>query len=182
VETKVGEQVALVTDLTPKADTLDEIRKLLKAEDGENVIDKVTNLIEKIEGESKTAIKEFIRGLVEKKVKSTRGQALVHRLIGEMEADYEGPLNDDLKTKIEADFEAKIEEDESVKGLVGEMAGWPEEPAEGSSEDRARSGGTSLGGASRSGHSRGREMTGVVGSDAAVVRKTGNLTVRKVRL
>lgn len=167
IQTKVGEQTALVEALQPEADLLTKLKEALKLSDGENPVEKAEVLLAKVEELSSTAIKDFIKSIVGKKVKTERGQALVARLIGEMHMDYEGPLTDELKTKIEADFTAKVEGDEDIKAVIGEMKG----------SDSDRSGGAFLGGRSRVGaeHDAGADSKGVV-------RENENLVVTKTRV
>lgn len=169
VETKIGEQATVVAELQPQADMLAQIKELLKVADGENPVEKLTNLIQTIEESASSSVKEYILGLVEKKVKTPRAQNLVKRLIGEMWTEYEGPLTDDLKTKIEEDFTAKVEGDEDIKAVVGEMA-------PGHHTER-QEGGNQFGGRSRAGDGRGRETT-----QDGVVSENSNLRVRKVRI
>ena len=172
VETKVGEQTALVAELQPEVDLLGEIKKLLKLKDGENPVEKLAAFIEDVEEAGRDEIKSFINGLVEKRVKSTRGQALVKRLIGEMESDFEGPLTDELKAEIKTKFEEKVEGDEDIKSLVGEMT------TEDEDEDRRGGhGGSNLGGRSRAGASRGRgdKADGVVKRNEHIVVRTAKL-------
>lgn len=168
---KVGEMEAMVGTLQPDADLLAEIKKLLKLTDGENPLEKVTNLIQKIEDSASAEIKDFVKSLISKKVKTERGQALVGRLIGEMHSEYEGPLTEELKKQIETDFTSKIEGDEDIKTLVGEMAPFNDD------NSGSGSGGSHVGGRSRAGAGRGR------GEPAdGVVRRTDNLVVRKQRV
>jgi hypothetical protein len=170
IEAKVGEQVALVAELQPEVDILGEIKKLLKLQDGENPVEKLASFIESVEEAGKSEIKAFVNGLVEKKVKSTRGQALLRRLIGEMETNYEGDLTDDLKKKIEDDFTAAIEGDKDIVAMIGEMK--VDDP-----DENGGNGGRNLGGRSRAGAQRGRDN-----AENGIVRQNDNLTVRKVTL
>jgi hypothetical protein len=172
-ETKIGEQTTAIDALQPEADMLAEIKKLLKLTDGENPVEKLTNLITRIEEAGSADIRAYVKELVAKKVKSTRGQALLGRLIGEMHTEYEGPLDDDLKKKITDDFNAKIEGDEDIKELVGEMAS-------SSSDDDNREGPRALGGRSRAGAHRGTfgEGGNSTGTDG-VVKTNERITVRK---
>lgn len=153
---------------------LAEIKKLLKLTDGENPVEKLTNLITRIEEAGSADIRAYVKELVAKKVKSTRGQALLGRLIGEMHTEYEGPLDDDLKKKITDDFNAKIEGDEDIKELVGEMA------SSSSDDDDNREGPRALGGRSRAGAHRGTfgEGGNSAGTDG-VVKTNERITVRK---
>lgn len=170
VEARVGEMETSIAALKPEVDVLGEIKKLLKLEDGENPVEKLSAFIEKVEDAASSGIKDYINEVVAKKVKSTRGQALVKRLIGEMHEDYEGPLTDDLKKKIEDDVVAKIDGDEDIKSLVGEMTS-------GGGERQERRGAPPLGGRSRAGAERGR-------SDAedGVVSRNDRLVVRTVKM
>jgi hypothetical protein len=170
VEAKVGEMTTSIAALQPEVDVLGEIKKLLKLEDGENPVEKLTAFITKVEDAASSGIKEYINEIVAKKVKSTRGQALVKRLIGEMHEDYEGPLTDDLKKKIEDDVVAKIDGDDDIKSLVGEMTS-------GNEDRETRHGAPPLGGRSRMGAERGRGD-----GDDGVVSKNDNLVVRKVKM
>lgn len=168
LEAKVGEQTTAIAALQPEVDLFTEIKKLLKLSDGENPVEKLATLIENIEEAGKSEIKSFVNELIGKKFKTDRAKSIVRRLIGEMESKYEGPLTDELKTKIENDFNKVIEDDKDVTALVGEMAAFNDDDGGGNG------GGASLGGRSRAGNSRGRN-----GNEEGVVRKTDNLTVRK---
>ncbi len=171
LDSKIGEMTTKVEAADADAEVVTKLKELLKLSEGENVVEKITTLVSKIEDTAKSEIKEFIRELVARKVKTERGQGLVLRLVGEMESEYDGSLTDDLKAKIETDFNAKIDGDEDVKAIIGEMGAFE-------STGRGR-GGASLGGKSRAGESHGR--TGA-GESSGVVRQTGNLTVTKRRL
>ena len=168
LDEKVGEMQATIDTQKDVVDEAGKIKELLKVADGENVVEKVTSLVTKIESTAKSDIKDFIKSLVEKKVKTPLGQSLVLRLVGEMESDYEGPLDDDLKKKIEADFNTKVEEDEDVKQVVGEMQ---------SDESSSSRGGSGLGGRSRAGEDRGRVGAGESGK----TRQSGTVTISKRR-
>lgn len=175
VEKKVGEQTALVADLQPEVDLLGEIKKLLKLKDGENPVEKLAAFIEDVEAAGKDEIKNFVNSLVEKKIKSTRGQALVKRLIGEMDAEYEGPLTDDLKKQITDDFTSKIEADDDIKAIVGEMVADDEHGS--GNGNKGGQGGSNLGGRSRAGITRGRDD-----KDDGIVSRNENLVVKRVAL
>jgi hypothetical protein len=171
VEVKVGEQTALVADLQPQVDVLAEIKKMLKLTDGENPVEKLGNLIASIEDAAAGEIKDFIKEVISKKVKSTRGQALVGRLIGEMHTEYAGrDLDDATKKEITEAVDSKIEADSDIKALVGEMKG-------GNDDEGETRGGAALGGRSRAGENRGRN-----GAENGVVRQTENLVVKSVKL
>lgn len=174
LQTQIGEMTTAATAIEPDMELLASIKSALKLTDGENPLEKITNLLQKVEELGTSEIKGWIKEVVGKKVKTERGQALVHRLLGEMHTEYEGALTDDLKAKIEADVVKKMEEDEDVKELVGEMAPFGEER----SSSRG-SGGASLGGRSRTGSERGRENGG---KGDGVVSRNDNLTVRRVRV
>lgn len=165
LNTKIGEQETAIGVMKPDVDLVGEIRKLLKLEEGENPVEKITNLMQRIEDAGRDEIKAFINSLIDKRVKTDRGKALLRRFIGEMESDYEGPLTDELKTKITADFNEQIDGDDELKELVGEMA-----PAtEGTKEKQE--GGASLGGRSRAGSEHGR-------GNADGETKRGGLTIK----
>jgi hypothetical protein len=170
VEAKVGEQATAIAELKPEVDLLGEIKKLLKLKDGENPVEKLAAFIEDVESAGKEEIKSFVHNLIEKKVKSTRGQALVKRLIGEMHTEYEGPLTDELKSKIETDFSERVEGDEDIKSLVGEMVTDEEDENRG----KRGSGGSSLGGRGRAGSMR-------QGEDG-VVKENSDIKIRTVKL
>jgi hypothetical protein len=169
LETTIGEQTTTISALQPEVDILAEIKKLLKLSEGENVVEKVTNLLNQVEESARGEIKAFVQSLVEKKVKTPRGQAVVNRLIGEMHTSYDGELTPELKQQIETDFNSKIENDDDIKAVIGEMSS-----TEGGSEGE---GGTSLGGRSRTGATR---QSGDGGE--GVVTKNENLVVRKTRV
>ncbi len=170
LDEKIGEMTTKVEAADADADVVVKVKELLKLTDGDNVVEKITALVSKIEDTAKSEIKDFIRTLVAKKVKTERGQGLVLRLVGEMESGYDGPLDNELRTKIESDFNAKIETDDDVKAVIGEMGSF----SDGSGRTR---GGVSLGGKSRTGENRGR----VGATESGVVRETGNLKVTKRR-
>jgi hypothetical protein len=174
VEAKVGEQTALVADLQPQVDLLTEIKNLLKLQDGENPVEKLASFIEQVEEAGKSEIKDFVNSLVSKKIKSTRGQALLRRLVGEMETEFDGELTDDLKREITTAFEAKIDGDDDIKALVGEMADFEDDPNE--EEQQRGRGGSNLGGRSRAGFTRGRSDRG-----DGVVKRNENLVVKTVK-
>lgn len=177
---KVGEQATAITAAEPEIEIANKVRELLGLAEGENPVEKLTNVLTAVEDGAKKEIRDFINSLVSKKVKTTRGQAVLARVlnVGEMASEYEGDLDDDLKKKIETDFDKKIEGDDTTKALVGEMGGWVDPPAE--NENRSRSqGGSQVGGRSRAGEGRGREN---FSSDDGVVRRTDNITVRKVKV
>lgn len=167
LDEKVGEMQGVIDTTKADVDVVAEIRKLLKLEEGDNVVEKVTSLVSKIEDTAKDEIKNFIRELVGKKVKTERGQGLVLRLVGEMESQYEGPLTDDLKKTIEADFNKVVEDDEDVKAVIGEMG----------SDQGHGTGGATLGGRSRAGEDRGRVGAGETSKE----RKQGAVTIAKRR-
>lgn len=173
LNSKIGEQTVALEAAKPEIDTVAKLKELLKAEDGENVLEKVTNLMERIEDASKSEIRAFVNDLIGKKVKTERGRNLVARLVGEMADDYDGTLDDDLKKKIEEDFNTKVDGDDVVKSLIGEMADWTD-------DDKGKgstTGGSSLGGRSQSGASRGR-------NDGKSERRSegGGVVIRQVRL
>lgn len=173
LETKVGEQATLVATLEPEAEISKKVRELLGLAEGENPIEKLTNILTTVEEAASRDVKDFIKSLIANKVKTERAQGVVGRLIGEMHSEYEGQeLTDDLKKKIEQDFEDRIDGDEDVKALVGEMAGWTE-PA---NERRSR-GGTSLGGRTRGAESRGRQN---IENDGVTHRGGLKITKRKL--
>lgn len=165
---KIGESVAAAEALKPDMELLENIKTALKLSDGENPLEKVTALIEKIENVSATQIKDFIKEMIGKKAKSTRAQELVNRLVGEMHTEYDGVLDDELKAKIEADFTAKIEGDDLIKSVIGEMS---------PGDERGRGAGATLGGRSKAGAEHGRGNTG-----DGVVKTNENITVRKRRV
>lgn len=173
LETKVGEQATALAAAEPEVEISKKVRELLGLAEGENPIERLTNILASVEDAAAKDVKEFIKTLIGKKVKTERGQAVLGRLIGEMHTEYDGQkLDDALKTKIESDFEAKIDGDEDVKALVGEMAGWEEQQ----SSNRGR-GGSSLGGRTQGGEERGRGGIGEAGT-----LKRGSVTITKRKL
>ena len=171
---KVGEQTATIEAQKAEVDVTAEIRKLLKLGEGENIIEKIEALLTKLDEATTADVREYIKEVVGKKVKSKTGQAIVHRLLGEMHTDYAGKtLDDSLKKEIEEAVEQRIEADEDVKALVGEMADMRE--SGGSGEER---GGSRVQGRSRVGEMR--HEGNVIEGDKETRR--GALKVRRVRL
>lgn len=169
---KIGEMEGAVASLQPEVDVLGEIKKLLKLTDGENPVEKLSNLLAQIEDAASADIKGYIKEVVAKKIKSTRGQNLVHRLLGEMHTEFAGrELDDELRGEIKTAIENKIKDDEDVSALVGEMAGHSDD------EEGETRGGSNLGGRSRAGAQRGRGDAG-----DGVVKRTENLVVKRVAL
>lgn len=169
---KIGEMEGAVASLQPEVDVLGEIKKLLKLTDGENPVEKLSNLLAQIEDAASADIKGYIKEVVARKIKSTRGQNLVHRLLGEMHTEYAGrELDDDLRGEIKTAIEEKIKADEDITALVGEMAGHVDD------EEGATHGGANLGGRSRAGAGRGRNEAG-----DGVVKRTENIVVKRVTL
>jgi hypothetical protein len=173
LESKVGEQATAIAALEPEAEIAKKIRELLGLAEGANPLEKLSNMLERLEESASADVKEFIKGLIAGKVKTTRAQGVLNRLIGEMHTEYEGQtLDDELKKTIKDDFEAKIESDEDVKVLVGEMSGWQDDDS-----SRSRSnGGSSLGGRTKGGESRGRQGIGEEGE----TRRGGLKITKKV--
>lgn len=169
LDEQIGEMTTKVGELQPEVDILTKVKELLGLSEGENVVEKVTNLLSQIEDVSASEIKAYIKEAIAKKVKTDRGQALVARLVGEMHTEYEGEILDDtLKAKIDTDLDAKIENDEILKSIIGEMVPFTD-------EDKPKSGnqgGSALGGRSRSGDVRSAGQDGVVKENQFVtVRK-----------
>lgn len=163
--TQVGEMTTTVDALKPEVDLLGKVKELLGLTEGENVVEKVTALLASIEDAAASEIKTYIKEAIGKKVKTERGQALVARLVGEMHTEFEGELNDEMKKKIDEALDAKIDGDEVIKSVVGEMAAFSARD-----EGRGNQGGSALGG--RSGR---RES---LGKDEGAT-SNGQLTVRK---
>lgn len=161
--TKIGEMTTAAEAVTPEIDLLGQIKTLLKLSDGENPVDKLKNLLSKVEEAGSAGVKAYIKELISKKVKDEQGQALVGRLIGEMHSDYQidGELTEDDKKKIAADFDSKVEGDEVLKKQIGEMT-----PARTTNDGR---GGASL--PSRSAPPAARVENEVVETDNIVRRK-----------
>jgi len=173
---KVGEQTALVEKLTPEAEISSKVRELLGLAEGTNPIEKLENVLKSVEDSASKDVRDFVKSLIEKKVKTPRAQGVLGRLLGEMHTEYEGQtLDDDLKKEIEADFNKRIEEDEDVKVLVGEMASWTE--TENDDKGTRHRGGTSMGGTTQGGKTRGRGEIGSAGTE-----RRGGLTITKRKL
>lgn len=168
LNTQVGEMTTQVGALQPEADTLSKVKELLGLAEGENVIEKVTNLLASIEDASASEIKAYIKEAIAKRVKTERGQALVARLVGEMHSEYEGDFTDEMKAKIDSDLDEKIEGDEILKSVVGEMVTFQEKKEQGAGQ-----GGSALGGRGKQRDTSGRDdKNGVVSSNS-------QLTVRR---
>lgn len=173
---QIGEMTTKVGELQPEVDILVKVKELLGLSEGENVVEKVTNLLSQIEDVSASEIKAYIKEAIAKKVKTDRGQALVARLVGEMHTEYDGQaLDDALKAKIDGDLDARIEEDEILKSVVGEMVSFTDDKGEGKNGNQ---GGSALGGRSRSGDARGgsEKGDGVVSSNQFVTVRKRTLT------
>jgi hypothetical protein len=166
--TQVGEMTAAADAVKPEVDTFGKVKELLGLTDGENVVEKVTNLLATIEDASASEIKAYIKEAIAKKVKTERGQALVARLVGEMHTEFDGKLDDEMKAKIDTALAEKIEGDEILKSVVGEMVTFTE-----SQERGAGQGGSALGGKGRQ-----RDFSGADESKG-IVSQNGQLTVRK---
>lgn len=173
VETKVGEQATLVADLQPKVEILDKIKELLKLSDGDNIVDKVESLLASVDEATVTPLKDYLKELVSKKIKTPRVAALVNReIVGEMVTTFSGQeLTDDLKKKIEDDFTKRVSDDSELSEIVGEMAPFSEERGSGGTS----TGGANLGGRSRAGTHRGRTEDGST-------ERRGGLVVTKRKL
>lgn len=170
LETQVGEQATLVAELQPEAEISSKVRELLGLAEGENPLEKLGAILKSVEDAATADVKEFIKSLVSKKVKTDRAAGVLHRLIGEMHTEYaDQPLTDDLKTQIEEDFEKRISDDEDISALVGEMAGWEDPEAK-----KNNRGGSTLGGRQRGAESRGREAV-----DGAGTTRRGGLKITK---
>lgn len=151
IQTKIGEMTTAAEAAKPELDILGEIRKLLKLSEGENPVEKLQALLAKIDEVATSGVKDFIKGLVAKKVKNENAQNIVNRMIGEMHTEYaDKDFNDDLKKQIETDLDAKIEGDEDIKAVIGEMAPVERKPDDGR-------GGADLGGRSVPPEERQRE-------------------------
>ena len=172
LETKVGEQTAVIDKLTPEAEIANKVRELLGLAEGANPLEKLESVLKSVEDSASKDVRDFVKSLIDKKVKTQRAQGVLGRLLGEMHTEYEGKvLDDDLKKEIEEDFNKRIEDDEDVKVLVGEMAAWEE-----SNDPPTRHrGGSSLGGPTKGGNSRGRSLEGET-------TRRGGLTITKRKL
>jgi hypothetical protein len=164
LNTKVGEMEAAVEAAKPELDILAKIKELMKLAEGENPIEKLQKLFAQIEETASKDVKDFIKSLVAKKVKDEKGQSIVNRMLGEMHSEYDGKtLDDALKTKIEEDFNSKVEADDDIKAVIGEMGG------DGGREVIDGRGGAHLGGQSKPGEERMQGKT----------TETENITRRK---
>jgi hypothetical protein len=171
LETKVGEMTTQVETLEPQAAILEELKKLLKLEDGANIVEKVTALISKVESLSTQAVRDFVKEIVGKKIpKSELAQRIISRAVGEQidrtPFDF-SELTDDVKKKVGEMIDAEIEKDADIKEL--KVTG---------GEQTTRTdatGGASFAGRDRSGS---QSRTG----DPAVVTDNDNIRVRKVKV
>ena len=125
LETQIGEQAAAAEAVQPTISAFEDICKRLGIEEGQNPVDAVVRLMERVEG----AAKEHVKTLVDKAIKKVAGkderaQNLVRRLVGEqIEEDFKDadPSDDKLEEEIEEKVSEMIEADEDVKAIVGEM-------------------------------------------------------------
>lgn len=191
---KVGEMSQLQATLDgqkPEIDMVGEIRKLLNLQEGENPLDKLTALIETTEQAAKEGVRDFVRSIVGKKVKTKRGQDVLLRLLGgEMETWESEPLTDEKKKEIETALEEKMDKDDTIKALVGEMSGWNESPDDGGDDEgddddedkpAGKTGGSRLGHRSRVGEMSGRKGDKEVVGAGSVVKKNERLVVTRRR-
>lgn len=118
---------------------LDQIREALGLEEKDNVVESVTELLEKVEDAAKVKVKAFVDGLLEKKIPNPKARAVVARLVGEMESGLD-PEQDEDKTKIEKTVNEALDGEE-VKELVSEMGGFA---VEGDEEGGRKVGGLHL--------------------------------------
>lgn len=190
LNTKIGEQTAALDAQKPELDLMAEIRKLLGLQDGENPVEKLTTFLKNAEEAAKDEIRDFVRGIVGKKVKTKRGQDVVLRLLGGEMEQWEGEdLTDDKKNEITTAVEKKMEKDETISALVGEMSTWEETEDSGDEEgdegDEEKPTSRTTGGSRLGGRSRVGEMTGRKDAKdtpvgvGAVVKKTSRLTVTR---
>lgn len=126
LETTIGEQTAAVAAAEPKVSAFDEICKALGIKEGENPVEAIVALMDRVEGAAKERIKSVVDKALEKVAgKDARTQSLVRRLVGEQitdefkDADAE---DDDLEEKVEKRIGEMVEADEDVKAIVGEMS------------------------------------------------------------
>jgi hypothetical protein len=162
--TKIGEMETAATATAPAVETVGTLREKLGLDENGNVVESVVELLEKVEGVARKEIRDYVDKAIEKLAgKNERAQRIVRRLVGEMESDYEGTLDDDMKAKIDADLTKAVEEDEDVKAVIGEM----------SSEEEIPTGGRALGGRSA------RPEGSPTPDNEGIIKDTENLTVRK---
>ena len=172
LETKIGEMEASAAEIQPNVDTVSSLREKLGLKPEDNIVEAVTDLIDRVEGAARSEIKTFVDSAIEKLVgkDNERGVKLVRRLVGEMETRYEGELDDDLKEKITSDLQTEIDSDEDIKGIVTEMSTEDSGPT-----DRS-TGGKRPGGRSR------RPEGAPSGEGDSVVKHNERITIRKQKV
>jgi uncharacterized coiled-coil protein SlyX len=153
---KVTEMEATIEKQKGFSDLVNEIATRLKVEP-DKILENLDELISKMKGAKASDVKNYITQIIEKQVKTARGQKLVSRLVGEMEDITE--LTDDTKKEIEKRVTESIESDDDIKAIVGEMV----------DDKGAGTGGMIVGGSSRMKND----------DDKNTVIDNDNLTVRK---
>lgn len=126
LETKVSEMEIAATAAEPKITAFDEICGKLGVGDGENPVEKLVVLMEKVEGAAKAHVQALVDKAVEKVAgKNERAQSIVKRLVGEQaivdEFKDRGENDKDLEGEIQKRVSEMIEDDEDVKAIVSEM-------------------------------------------------------------
>jgi len=121
--TKVAEMEATVEDLQPKVDLFEEICQKLGIQAGENPVEKITALINHVEGAARERIQALVKQAIAKIAgKDEAAQKIVHRLVGEqIVTEFENFTGDDIEPKIDARVREIAEKDETVKAVVSEM-------------------------------------------------------------
>jgi hypothetical protein len=132
--TTVGEMETAAAEAKPSVDAVTEIRKLLKLDDKDDVIEKIGEVLAQARGVIKAKYDEAVEKTLGK-IKDEDVRGLVKSLVGEMDEDIE-----DEEKAFEAGTSAVnelLDTNDHVKKLVGEMA--DEEDDRGDGRPRALS-------------------------------------------
>ena len=120
---KIGEMETRVGELEPNETLISELREKLGISEDKNIVEAVGELVHRIESAASTQVKDFVKSLIEGKVKDEPGRRLVHRLVGEqIEEEFKGrDLDEGTKKEITEKFDGAVESDEDIKATIGEM-------------------------------------------------------------
>jgi hypothetical protein len=129
VKTPLQDTVAEQTEKLQKAEKeqtlLNSIREKLGLDENADILENLSSILDKVEGAVKTEVRNFIKDVVGKKVKTEQGQKLVLRMVGEMEVkpevNQDGTLSDKTKNEIETKLNETFDKDEDVKAIVSEQ-------------------------------------------------------------
>lgn len=115
----VSEMEAKVTEHEAHVTLFAKLREVLGIDDKTDVLEAVTEVVEKVDNMSAKTLKDKIGDILTSKVKNEKARSTILRLVDVSE--MEGLSDDDLKTKVEGLFDS----DEDIKAVVSEMSSGP---------------------------------------------------------